>query len=177
MKEKRRNRKHSVAFKTRLVKKYHSQGSLKGLAREHGIVHSLLEKWVRQYERLGAEGLLEQYGRDYGVEIKQEVVQAYLKGDLSLRGCCLKYAIRSESTLLGWIRRYEQSGVESLKQGRGRPRSMKQPKKESRPLTRLEELEKENLYLRAENELLKKLEALIREREAAPQKKRRPSRD
>lgn len=53
----------------------------------------------------------------------------------------------------------------------------RQPKKESGPLTRLEELEKEVLYLRAENELLKKLDALIREREAVPQKKRKPSRD
>lgn len=52
-----------------------------------------------------------------------------------------------------------------------------QPKKGNVPLTRLEELEKEVLYLRAENELLKKLDALIREREAAPPKKRKPSRD
>jgi transposase len=44
--------------------------------------------------------------------------------------------------------------------------------KEAKPLTKLEELEKENLYLKAENELLKKLEALAQKRET-PQKKRR----
>lgn len=44
--------------------------------------------------------------------------------------------------------------------------------KKVKPLTRLEELEKENLYLKAENELLKKLEALAQQRET-PQKKKR----
>jgi transposase len=45
------------------------------------------------------------------------------------------------------------------------------PVKRTEPLTRLEELEKENLYLRAENELLKKLEALAQQRQT-PKKKR-----
>ncbi|MCF0073447.1 hypothetical protein LZD49_23410 [Dyadobacter sp. CY261] len=40
------------------------------------------------------------------------------------------------------------------------------------PSTRLEELENENMRLRAENELLKKLDALIRQKEAAQKKKR-----
>jgi transposase len=44
--------------------------------------------------------------------------------------------------------------------------------KSSKPLTRLEELEQENLYLRAENELLKKLEALSQGK-TTPQKKKR----
>lgn len=57
----------------------------------------------------------------------------------------------------------------------GRPKVMKKDKpsspKKTKPLTRLEELEKENLYLRAENELLKKLEALAQSRKM-PQKKK-----
>ncbi len=49
----------------------------------------------------------------------------------------------------------------------------KKPKKTTtKPLTRLEELEKENLYLRAENELLKKFEALAQEKETLQKKKR-----
>jgi len=51
-------------------------------------------------------------------------------------------------------------GLEDKKQGR-KPRTRK-PKP---PKTRLEELEEENLYLRAENEYLKKLNALVAERE------------
>jgi len=49
---------------------------------------------------------------------------------------------------------------------KGRPPKMKPPKpkngKSDKPLTREEELLKENKYLKAENELLKKLQALAR---------------
>lgn len=37
----------------------------------------------------------------------------------------------------------------------------RKPRKSTKPLTREEELLKENEYLRAENELLKKLQALV----------------
>jgi len=51
-------------------------------------------------------------------------------------------------------------GLEDKKKG-GKPRTSK-PKP---PKTREEELLEENLYLRAENEYLKKLNALVAERE------------
>jgi len=44
--------------------------------------------------------------------------------------------------------------------------------KKAQPITRLEELEKENLYLRAENDFLKKLDALTREKQTQQSKKR-----
>lgn len=44
--------------------------------------------------------------------------------------------------------------------------------KKTEPLTRLEELEKENLYLRAEIDLLKKLDALTLEKQTRQKKKR-----
>ena len=52
------------------------------------------------------------------------------------------------------------SGLENKKKGR-KPRTPK-PKP---PKTKLEELEEENLNLRIENEYLKKLNALVAERE------------
>jgi transposase len=77
--------------------------------------------------------------------------------------------------LSSWISKYEQLGVEGLKEQKGRPATMKKDKstaKKTQPLTRLEELEKENLYLRAENDFLKKLEALTREKQTQQSKKR-----
>ncbi|WP_409012536.1 hypothetical protein [Dyadobacter sp. Leaf189] len=81
----------------------------------------------------------------------------------------------SVSTLHVWTKQYEQFGIDGFSTARGRPRSMKnKPKiiKTYGPLTRLEELENENLRLRAENDLLKKLDALIRQKEAAQKRKR-----
>lgn len=78
--------------------------------------------------------------------------------------------------MLGWLRKYELLGIEGLGERQGRPKAMEKNKKtspkKSKPLTRLEELEKENLYLRAENELLKKLEALAQKKETPPNKRR-----
>lgn len=74
--------------------------------------------------------------------------------------------------MLAWIRQYEQFGVDGFSTARSRPKSMKNKLiKRYGPLTRLEELENENLRLRAENELLKKLEALMRQKEALQKKK------
>ena len=68
-----------------------------------------------------------------------------------------------DSTIWNWEKRYLENGIEGLesnKKGR-KPRTQK-PKP---PKTRLEELEEENLNLRIENEYLKKLNALVAERE------------
>lgn len=174
-----KNKKHSLETRREVVRACLGGISIWEASRRWQVARSLVKKWVDHYEQAGMDGLSGQYGRVYSLSLKEEVVRTYRTGGLSLRECCLKYGIASQSTLSNWIRRHEKSGIDGLKPGRrGRPRSMKrQPKKESGPLTRLEELEKEVLYLRAENELLKKLDALIREREAVPQKKRKPSRD
>ena len=48
----------------------------------------------------------------------------------------------------------------------GRPPGMGRPKKNSKPLTELERLQKENLELKTEIALLKKVRALVEERNA-----------
>ena len=134
---------------------------------------SMLRRWVDHYQSLGEKGLLPKAHQYHSSEFKLKVVKSYLDEGLSLRDCCLQYGIAHESTVLSWVRRYELSGLHGLGEQRGRPKLMKKNNlsKKTQPLTRLEELEKENLYLKAENELLKKLEALAQARET--QKKKR----
>ncbi|QRR02837.1 helix-turn-helix domain-containing protein [Dyadobacter sandarakinus] len=113
----------------------------------------------------------------YTTEFKLRVVKAYHDKGLSLSQCCLTYKILSISTLFSWVRQYKQSGVNGLNNSPGRPRTITKKttfKRTYGPLTRLEEFERENLYLRAENEILKKLEALAQQeqQEAAQGKKR-----
>lgn len=170
-----RNRKHSVEFKLGLIKGYLDGGSYTDLARQGKISRSLLKKWVGHYRHQGLESLLPRYGRLYTKEFKQQAVLAYQRQGLSLGECCFQYQIPSPSTLLCWIRQYEQFGIDGFSTARGRPGFMKSKPKINKtygPLTRLEELENENLRLRAENDLLKKLDALIREKEVAQKKKR-----
>ena len=108
-------------------------------------------------------------------EFKLKVVKVYKDKGLSLRDCCLQFNIPAQSTLSSWISKYEQLGIEGLREQKGRPATMKRDKpaaKKTQTLTRLEELEKENLYLKAENDFLKKLDALTREKQTQQSKKR-----
>ncbi|KAA6430957.1 helix-turn-helix domain-containing protein [Dyadobacter flavalbus] len=170
-----KNRKFSVEFRLTIVNAYLNGDSIKGLSRRFEITRSCIQKWVGHYKQGGGSSLLPQYGRDYSTEFKQQVVYAYQKQGLSLNECCFKFRIPSVSTLHVWVRQYEQFGIDGFSRARGRPKSMKNKFKIIKtygPLTRLEELENENLRLRAENDLLKKLDALIREKEVAQKKKR-----
>jgi transposase len=132
----------------------------------------LLTRWVDHYNSSGNKGLFPKTHQYHSSEFKFNVVESYRKDGLSLRDCC-SYLLTHESTVLSWVRRYEQSGLDGPRRTRGRPKVMKEnlSSKKTKPLTRQQELEQENLYLKAENELLKKLEALAQERKT--QKKKR----
>lgn len=168
--------KRSAEFKLQLVKEKLKGNSYTGLSKKWGVPVTQLMKWCDQYTSLGATGLLPRSSHQhYSQEFKVAVVERYHNKKLSLRDCCSFYNIPSQSTVTSWLRKYERLGVGGLQGQPGRPKSMKEDKpsqKKTKPLTRLEELEKENLYLKAENELLKKLEALTQKRET-PQKKKR----
>lgn len=170
-----KNRKHSIEFRLGLIKASLNGTPVKRLAKQNGISDSLLRKWVDAHRISGRQGLLPHYGQHYPADFKLRTVRACLDEGLSLRDCCLHYQIPSQGTLSRWINQHKQFGQDCfISKARGRPRSMKNKAKikTNGPLTRLEELENENLRLRAENELLKKLDALIRHKEAT-QKKRR----
>jgi len=162
-------KKYDSEFRLKLVRAHLRGNSITGLSKRYEVPKTLLTKWISHYKLLGFQGLLPRPNARYSTDFKLAAIQSYLKKELSLRDCCLRYNIPSDSTLLNWLAKYQVAGIVGLGEQRGRPRLMKDkpsPKKKSVPLTRLEELEKENLYLKAENELLKKLHALAQPKEA-----------
>ena len=76
-----------------------------------------------------------------------------------------KYHV-AQCTISKWARIYREGGYEALRdiKPQGRPKNMGRPKKQE-PQTELERLRYENEYLRAEVALLKKVRALVEERE------------
>ena len=80
-----------------------------------------------------------------------------------------------------WQRKYYQGGITALApKPRGRPKQMKSPTS-PKPLSdkptgakTLQELQRENEYLRAEVAYLKKLDALVRAKQQAVQTKPKP---
>lgn len=171
-----KRKKHDYEFRLRCVEAVLSGlGSVRSVSKENGIEHSNLRLWLKFYEAYGESGLRSKANRHYDVSFKLSVLKAVEEEHLSLREACARFNISSDSMIIKWRKAYESEGYSGLiSKPKGRPPNMKLPikrkaKAPSRPLTREEELLKENEYLRAENELLKKLQAL-----AQTKKKQKP---
>jgi transposase len=160
--------KYDYDFRLRCVKAVlKGQDSVTSIAKENGIKRSNLQLWLTFYECYGEPGLNAKGNRHYDLSFKLSVLKAIEQEQLSLREACARFNIASDSVIRNWRKAYESEGQSGLiAKPKGRPPNMKLPikrkaKTPARPLTREEELLKENEYLRAENELLKKLQALV----------------
>ena len=76
------------------------------ISRELDINPSTLQKWVKQYQMHGADWMLNKEKSKYPVWLKRSAVEDYLSGLGSLEDICLKYKIRTDSTLLKWTKWY-----------------------------------------------------------------------
>jgi transposase len=166
-------RKHTPEIKLQIVEENLRGHPVTFLSKKWKISRSQITKWIDQRSG-GAKELLPKRYSYYTKEFKLEVVKAYKDKGLSLRDCCLQFNIPTQSTIASWVKKYEQLGIDGLNEQKGRPTTMKKDEsetKKAKPLTRLEELEKENLYLKAEIDFLKKLDALTREKQTLQRKR------
>lgn len=149
-----------------VLKKHFSYGYV---SRLKDIPRSSIRKWVNFYKTYGKIGLLPRRNQIYSVEFKLKVLKSQEKESLSLMATCLRFNIPDQGIIVKWKQDFSTFGVEGLHpKAKGRRSSMNTTKRKKRksdqPLTREEELLKENERLRCENELLKKLQALAQAR-------------
>lgn len=75
----------------------------------------------------------------------------------------------SDTILHNWLLKFKENGYNVVEKKKGKkPKIMTKPKENNKELSekeKIKKLEEENLYLKAENEYLKKLRALVQERE------------
>ena len=165
--------KYDYAFKFECVKLVvEKHYSCNYVATKNGLNESNIRKWVYFYRAYGAIGLLPRKNQSYSVAFKLKVLKAIDKDILSLRDSSIKFNIPDTAIIVKWKRDFANFGLEGLyPKTRGRPTSMntnkRKKRKSDKPLTREEELLLENEALRCENELLKKLQALIQAEEKA----------
>lgn len=112
----------------------------------------------------------------YSKELKVEMIEKVLLQHHSINSVSLQYGLSSPGLLKNWITKYIKNGYNVIEKPKERKKKTMTTikKKTTKQLTeseKLKELEKENLYLRAENEYLKKLNALVQERELPKKKK------
>ena len=170
--------KYSYEFKLQCVAEVlKNHRSVNSVAISKGLSESILSRWISFYRKFGNDGLLPRKNQKYSPDLKLKVLQTLNKDSLSLNEACLKFNIPSDSIILNWQRNYNNEGFNGLiDKPKGRPvMSFKRVKKKTdKPLSREEELLKEIEYLRAENELLKKFNALVQSKELQQQKRLKP---
>lgn len=162
--------KYSYEFKLLCVKEVLEQHySINSVAKKYNVDNKSVDLWLDLYQNYGGMGLLPRKNQTYTVDFKIKVLKSINKKSLSLRKACLLFNIPTKSIIIKWQKDFTNFGLEGLQpKQRGRPLSMsdykRKKRKSDKPLTREEELLKENERLRCENELLKKLQALIQAR-------------
>ena len=150
--------KYSYEFKLQCVAEVlKNHRSVNSVAISKGLSESILSRWISFYRKFGNDGLLPRKNQKYSPD--------------------LKFNIPIDSIILNWQRNYNNEGFNGLiDKPKGRPvMNFKRAKKKTdKPLSREEELLKEIEYLRAENELLKKFNALVQSKELQQQKRLKP---
>ena len=147
--------------------------SQKEAARHFGIAKGQIQMWVATYLHHGLEGLTAKNGT-YTGDFKVSVIEYMHKKDLSARQTAAEFNIPSFTTVCTWERIYLTEGATALQiDKRGRSAKINTAKKNKKPKLNPEieeDLIAEVQRLRMENEYLKKLNALIQEKEKSPKK-------
>ncbi len=178
--------KYSWEFKLECVEKYKSGIDIEvpdeSNANHHDFMH-MVRDWDKLFDLYGVKGLKDNCkNKNLNQEERFECVARVLAGS-SLRKVAFNNQV-GVGTLYQWVRRYKQYGYDGLELRKGRkPKDPDMTKKakpkelEQSDYEKLKLLERENEYLRAENAYLKKLRALIvqKQAESSVKAKRQPS--
>ena len=160
--------KYSERFKLMVVREYqegHFGYDL--LASKHGMSSSSpIKRWVKVYEKFGAEGLMrKKHNETYSTHFKLDVLRYMERTGSSEMETALHFGLTNPPMIASWKKVYLEGGAEGLDKPKGRPpmseksKNRKNKPAEEREMTYEQKLERENELLRLEVEYLKKLRA------------------
>lgn len=154
--------KYEIEFKRKAAEHYLKNG-ISSTIKMYNVSNKTVYKWVRQLE---SEGFMRKKNESYSVEKKIEIIKYYRENGPTETE--KRYNI-GPSVFQKWERIWVEEGEAGLAlERRGRGKAQK-PKKD---VNQDKDLLEENRRLRMENEYLKKLDALVREREEREKKKK-----
>ena len=161
-------KKYSTELKLEIVQRYLTgKVSLGQLSIEYNIAKCDIRKWRDAYLEHGVKGLCTTHGT-YSGDFKVSVVEYMHNTGTSVSKTAAHFNIPSKTIIFQWERIYYEEGKEALyeeRRGRAIKMGTNQPRKPKKNLETNEDLLAEVQRLRMENEYLKKLNALVQERE------------
>ncbi|WP_420554648.1 helix-turn-helix domain-containing protein [Neptuniibacter marinus] len=167
--------KYSRAFKIAAVKQYLNGTSSLSLGAELNVPASLIRYWTQVY-RFHGETAFQPPISPYCAQDKLRMLNKMWAEQWSLGYTSAYYNLVSPGTLYVWQRRYRSSGIKGLepsKRGKTFMTQQSSPPQSSKISEMTpEEMQKELEYLRAENAVLKKLDALYLKKQSQTKRKR-----
>ena len=161
---------YSAELKTQAVEEYLSgKGSQREICRKYGILAKrTLEVWIlwynghREYkERSSAKGeIYMTKGRKTTQEERAKIVAFCIEHNYDYGLTVETYKV-SYQQIYSWVRKYEEGGVDKLKDNRGRTKPVEEMTEIEKLKAEMKILEARNRQLEIENEFIKKLQELI----------------
>ncbi|WP_414650433.1 MULTISPECIES: IS3 family transposase [unclassified Erysipelothrix] len=148
--------------------------TIPSLSNSYGIRASVINHLVRLIDTHGIEILRKDRNRYYSPEFKLEVINRVLIHHESMSATAVEIGLSSVGILYNWIQAYKKNGYNVIEKKRGRPSMTKQKTNDKDNLTteeEIKELKKKLQYVEAENEYLKKLNAVVKQRVEREKKK------
>lgn len=164
MKKKRKTKKHGAEDLLNYMQLLEDGMSASSIVKLYGGDRKHLTVLWERYKEEGAAALCEKRHVRLSAEKKKEIVLDIENNHLTLCAASVKYGPCVDS-IRRWHSIARREGLDALEK-RGCPKRMARPKKNSKPLTELERLQKENQELKTQIALLKKVRALVEERNA-----------
>lgn len=167
--------------KLKIITMYEAGDSIPPISKKFKVSESVIKRIERQYREHGIESFKAK-GKNmkYSPEFKMEIVNRVLNGDS-------KTSIASElcvnvGMIHDWVKKYHELGYNGLITKQGRPRKVKDKNTQQKIVNnsnklddkdkRIKELEERNTQLEMENYLLKKLRALVQQRNGQQNEKK-----
>jgi|SRR5690625_2171022 len=172
--------KYSAAFKLKVVREMcEGHSSLRETARRYQLDSSGIHLWARRYEYHGEQAFsdMPRPRRPFSAAFKWKVLCAMQAQQLSAREAVALFNLSNVRVIKRWKTRYAEQGKEGLQPRHRQRPPMAKPKRpvnkagQSPTDKQLKQKQEEIEFLRAENAYLKKLDALMRQKQATGKKR------
>lgn len=158
---------YSLETKLAAVNDYLEGGdSIRVIAKKHSVSKTMLHRWVAKFQNHGKEALRAQETyTNYSFEFKMDVLNYMNEMGASIDEATAVFNISSSGIVEKWNQLAETQGIDALKPKKQERLTMKKPSNKTQVKGSEEALRAEIEHLRMENAYLKKLRALIQEKE------------